>query len=110
MPAASVAALLALLTLLARLVARILLLLTGLLPTALLLTRLLAWVLALLARILVRIVLVAHDGISLVERETNGCARHWLQWNTVFLHELFVAPQTSRGRRPHAASLPVAAP
>jgi hypothetical protein len=104
-----VAALLALLTLLTRLVARVLLLLTGLLASTLLLTRLLARVLALLAGVLVRIVLVAHGDFSFVEREANRCARHWLQWNTVFLHELFIAPQTSRGRRPHAAPLPVAA-
>jgi hypothetical protein len=109
MPAVSVAALLALLALLARLMVRVLLLLAGLLTAALLLTRFLAWILALLAGVLVRIVLVAHDGISFVERMTNSRHRHWLQWNTVFLHELFIAPQTWRGRRPHAAPLPVAA-
>lgn len=65
MPLNSVAALLALLT---RLLARILLLLAGLLTAALLLTRLLARVLALLAGVLVRIVLIAHVGISFVER------------------------------------------
>jgi len=98
MPAVSVAALLALLALLARLMVRVRLLLAGLLTAALLLTRFLAWILALLAGVLVRIVLVAHDGISFVERMTNSRHRHWLQWNTVFLHELFIAPQTWRGR------------
>ena len=103
------AAFLALLTLLARLVARILLLLTGLLATALL-TRLLVWILALLAGFLVRIVLVAHVGISFVERKSNRRRRRWLQWNSRFLHELFIAPQTGvdddRTSHPSAVAAP----
>ena len=102
-------ALLTLLALLAGLVTGVLLLLSGLLAAALLLTRLLAWILALLAGVLVRIVLVAHDGISLVERRTNFGDRFWLQRNSCSCVVIFWQCK-HRGRRHHVAPVPVAAP
>jgi hypothetical protein len=63
------------------LLARILLLLARLVTAALLLAWLLAGILALLAGVLVRIVLIAHIGISIVKRKTNGPRHKWFQRN-----------------------------